>query len=1038
MRIVRIEVEGLKGAEPLDLHIGGPTMFVGPNGSGKSRVLDAVAFALGRQVAGVAGNGPDLLAAVAGGACRVRLTIDDDGRQRTLARARTVDPKTGAFSRPRVTIDDVPVDESDVVEAFGPVGAPGGESWLTMSRDRLISTLGSIGADCEDGRRAVRLVAERVSGVAGNMTAKTTDPISWLAEARDLVAAKVNEAKKAARVADESAEISRKAAADSGNVSPDRLRNLEATRNEAQTALDEAVRDEAAKLSACRGAQARHAEWRQSVARMAREVDVSQQRLADLRQRREADAMASALREPVDVAALESEIEWRAADLGEMTEALRLARVDVDNANWTLRNARMVLDDRTGGAKFAATRLSDAQAAQATLAGRHCPTCRQAVSPDVFDMFVGHVAERRSYLDACNADVANAKADLDAAAGVLRDATAYAETLDQQVADDAEQVRALRERVRIAKMAVANAAAAAERLASLDRSIADAESDLSTRRAELARAEASPPPSASDLERDVADAAQAVQARRAALELAQSAMDGAQQSAARTARHRDDLARREAATARKAECEAALAAVRAVEESLSMDGLRRIAEDADGFIPQEFGRIDLVDGEIGLRLPSGAFVAGAGLSGAQRTALATAIDRALESSRKLRVMLLEADALSGRALTSLTEGALGAYWSGAVGTVLIATCHEPERIDGLTVVRTGDDPEPPAPPPTGTDDPAVANVAASLPHPDIHVAVSPEAIDIVLSQGDVDIVLSQDGQSYAALSQDGSWHVAQSLTVDVASQGETPAEALANLDEALALHAEPDVRPTAPDPLPTTVVRDGNFDLHPQPAATAQPDLFAAVKLPDFLARPGRTMLARKPDREHVASVVAGLSSAAARYMHGWPGVGAEPGPRPDTSSLEIVNELIDAEVLSDDPMDCRLTYGGVEAWRLIHGVDPVRSDAQAVREDAPAPAGAGATEVQIAEVMRAAKLGAEALRYMGITRAGLDTATKRSAQIWRRHIARALCVRGATVDDATRWCAEAAEKHPKKAKAADGTAPDGQDDDGDDNGGEQ
>ncbi len=1022
MKIVRIEVEGLKGTDPLDLHIDGPTIFVGPNGSGKSRVLDAVAFALGRQVAGVAGNGPDLLAAVAGDACRVRLTIDDDGRQRTLARSRTIDPKTGAFSRPRVLIDDVQVDEADVVETFGPVGAPGGESWLTMSRDRLISTLGSIGADCEDGRRAVQVVAEKVAGVAGSMTAKTTDPIAWLAEARDMVAAKVNEAKKAARVADESAEISRKAAADSGNVSPDRLRNLEATRNEAQSALDESVRDEAAKLSACRGAQAKHAEWRQSVARMAREVDVSMGRLADLRHRREADAMASALREPVNVAALELEIEWRDVDLGEMTEALRLARVDVDDAGRAWNDARNALDARAGAAKLAAVRLADVQAAQATLAAGHCPTCRRAVTADVLDVFAAQVAERQAALDACNADVGRAKADLDAAAGVMQDATSYAETLDHQVAEAAVHVRDLRERVRVAQAAGSNASAAAERLASLDRAIADADADVSTRRVELARAEASQPPSASDLERDAADAAQTVQARRAALALAQSALDGAQQAAARTARHRDDLARRDAATARKAECEAALAAVRAVEESLSMDGLRRIAEDADGFIPQEFGRIDLADGEIGLRLPSGAFVAGAGLSGAQRTALATGIDRAMESSRKLRVMLLEADALSGRALMSLAEGALGAYWSGAVGTVLIATCHEPERIDGLTVVRTGDDPPPLPPPPTGTDDPAADNVVASPFHSDVHVAVSPEGVDAVLSQ-------------------DGRWHVAQSLTVDVASQGETPAEALANLDEALALHAEPDalpVPPEAPEPTPTTVVRDGNIDLHPQPAATAQPDLFAAVKLPDFLAKPGRTMLARKPDREHVAGVVAGLSSAAARYMHGWPGVGAEPGPRPDTSSLEIVNELIDAEVLSDDPMDCRLTYGGVEAWRLIHGVEPVRSDAQAVREDAPAPAGAGATEDQIAAVMKVAKLGAEALRYLGLTRAGLDTATKRSAQIWRRHIARALCMRGATVDDATRWCVEASERHPKKTKAADGTAPDGQDDDGDDNGGEQ
>lgn len=43
----------------------------------------------------------------------------------------------------------------------------------------------------------------------------------------------------------------------------------------------------------------------------------------------------------------------------------------------------------------------------------------------------------------------------------------------------------------------------------------------------------------------------------------------------------------------------------------------------------------------------------------------------------------------------------------------------------------------------------------------------------------------------ASLSRDGDWIVAQCLEVDVASQGRSEEEALANLKEALALHFEP-------------------------------------------------------------------------------------------------------------------------------------------------------------------------------------------------------------------------------------------------------
>ena len=50
----------------------------------------------------------------------------------------------------------------------------------------------------------------------------------------------------------------------------------------------------------------------------------------------------------------------------------------------------------------------------------------------------------------------------------------------------------------------------------------------------------------------------------------------------------------------------------------------------------------------------------------------------------------------------------------------------------------------------------------------------------------------------ASVCQEGNWFVAQCLEVDVASQGETEAEALNNLAEALSLHFEPPVATITP------------------------------------------------------------------------------------------------------------------------------------------------------------------------------------------------------------------------------------------------
>ncbi|MDP9365020.1 MAG: type II toxin-antitoxin system HicB family antitoxin [Chloroflexota bacterium] len=57
----------------------------------------------------------------------------------------------------------------------------------------------------------------------------------------------------------------------------------------------------------------------------------------------------------------------------------------------------------------------------------------------------------------------------------------------------------------------------------------------------------------------------------------------------------------------------------------------------------------------------------------------------------------------------------------------------------------------------------------------------------------------------ASVVREGSWYVAQCLEVDVASQGESAEDALANLREALELHFEPPTATARPDIRPVEV-----------------------------------------------------------------------------------------------------------------------------------------------------------------------------------------------------------------------------------------
>lgn len=57
----------------------------------------------------------------------------------------------------------------------------------------------------------------------------------------------------------------------------------------------------------------------------------------------------------------------------------------------------------------------------------------------------------------------------------------------------------------------------------------------------------------------------------------------------------------------------------------------------------------------------------------------------------------------------------------------------------------------------------------------------------------------------ASITREGDWFVAQCLEIDIASQGETEEEALANLGEAISLHLTPPVATALPDLRPVEV-----------------------------------------------------------------------------------------------------------------------------------------------------------------------------------------------------------------------------------------
>lgn len=1005
MKILSMAIDGLKGDRRADVNLSAPLLVVGPNGTGKSRISDALDFVLGRRVAGVATDAAQLRSAVGrSGACVSIRVIDDEGREHTISRRRDIDAKSGTFGRSVLTIDGARAPADDALTALlGDVSQPTGESWLSMSPEQIAASLARIGAASGAGAKRVDEIRERVAAVLGDDTPKSADPVAWLTEARDRVKGAANKAKQDATAAEKSAEQSRVDSA-AENVTPERLHGLEAARDAALAEADAATQRRAQAAAAAQSAQRQResarkaiADARAAFARATEEDDHAAHALA--RAERELGAAVEANDGGVTadtVGILRAEL----ADIEASVAAAKQAKYDAKAA---LATADQLLRERMSAEDNVRQRWTRAREEEAHIAGGSCPTCTQSVGPALLAQFTAAVGASEQLLRAAEALTEEASAYVRECKDACDEAYAYFDDCESALCD-------VRNRLHAAEVAAAQSTdaviaglrarrdAAIEAQTKANEARVRATDALDAVQREHAGTMSAPDDYGAQISALDLDVERATQAHRSA----QAAVDGARMAGARYLRWREDLARRDAARTRKEAVDAAMDAIRAAESALAELGFDAIRRDTD--IPEHIGGMAYIDGAIGLRDVHGAFVSGAGLSGAQRTMLAHAIDHGLDdvTGRACRIVTLEADPLDAESLRVALDELASRHASGELAAVVVTTCHAPEPriLPGLFRVRTA----------SGGDIYAVPEYAgagadAVAPVADVHVAVSPEAVDEVMAASGP-VAMSDEARIawLPPLDDDPS--------AGCPDCEETCEHMLPDVPALSASAPEPArcATASAPAPVPTSSVE-----------TESQPTLFA-MQAPAWLTKPGDVMTGGGPVdaiKDAARAALDGLSTGALEYLTEWGGRGAVPDPRPAAVSHAVVNELIEAQILTEDPFDCRLTPGGEWAWRILHDVEPVRSDAKATREDRIAPDGTGATADEIEGALKRGNLSVDALRYLGITRGGLDAATKRSVSLWRRHVVQAFHRRGYTLEFVERWITEAAEKHPKKARGA-------------------
>lgn len=741
MRALRIEIAGFKGAAPAAYDFTSPLVFItGRNGQGKSRIREAFDFVLGRDVAGVSGSGKELRAALAGAELDVMLTVElDDGAVQTVRRRRCVEK--GTFKKPVVYIGGVEADDTKLAEQLGDLSAPAGTSWLDISEDKLLAELARLGARARAGREsvlsAVRAVTAHNRGaladslctalgvktpprfvpdedateesIATGYAARVTDVLkavdgcslaTLLIHARDVAKAEVNDAQRALKAIEGSADRSREASV-AAEVRPDEVALVDVQVKAADDAFRAAEAERVTAKNALEQGRRPLADWQATRDRLEAKVQAARTRLGGMPAPTADDAAAvddGPLRAALNAA---SEYETQvAAERESATKAERDAMFAWGQAENTTRGARAALSVLDGG---------------------HCPTCRQAITGDVRAVF------DRALADAHDAED-RAKAALDAAREYIqqqRDDLNFAATERanaQRALDAAREKNAAAGRVAAARETY-NAAARA-----LDESIAEHATFLAK------PAPAEPADAQARLGMATADAAE----KSAALEQLRARLTEVSGQVERYKRWRSDLKARTDAEGRKKAADLLMDTVRTAERDLAKAGADDLLSTAAMYLPPDFGEPLVFEGAIGIS-KDGAFWSGPGLSNAQKLVLALSIDRALDAinGRRLRLVLVEAEALDDSTLDHVCAALEGDVEMGALDCAMLISCHEPPRlVPQWQRIHVG--PPSPVRPGGGEPSPRDEQPAAAAPSP----AHTPSVIERVVAHYDAGLPLS--------------------------------------------------------------------------------------------------------------------------------------------------------------------------------------------------------------------------------------------------------------------------------------------------------
>lgn len=684
MRPTRIEIAGFKGAAPVAYDLTSQLVFItGRNGQGKSRIREALDFVLGRDVAGVSGAGKELRAALAGAELDVTLTLDlGDGATQTVRRSRRIEK--GTFKKPQVFIGGVEADDTKLAELLGDVSAPAGSTWLELSEDKLLAELARLGARARSGRgavlSAVRAVAAHNKGalaealctalgvktpprfvppedapeelVNAGYAARAGDVLiglencasdRLLATARDVAKAEVNEAQRAFKAIESSADRSREVSV-AAEVRPDEVALVEAQVKAANEAFRTADAERVTAKNALEAGARPLAEWEATKARLDAKVSAARTSLGALPV------------PPVEAKAALDDAPLRAT----LAAAVAYAN-DVAGERDAAAKAEQAALFAWGTAE---NTTKSARAALKVLDGGHCPTCRQAITGDVRAVF------DRALTDAEQAE-ARAKSELDAARAYLQDQRTELDAANR----DVDKARSALDAALKTQAAAGVMAKTRETYNAAARALDEA---LAEQTAFLAKpAPAQPSDARARYDVAVADA----DAKFVEMDRLRARLTEVSGQVERYKRWRSDLKLRTDAEGRKKAADALMESVRTAERDLAKAGTDELLGTAAMYLPPEFGAPLVFDGAIGIS-QGVTFWSGPGLSNAQKLVLSIAIDRALDTinGRRLRLVLVEAEALDDATLDHVAAALEGDVEMGALDCAMLISCHDPPRL----------------------------------------------------------------------------------------------------------------------------------------------------------------------------------------------------------------------------------------------------------------------------------------------------------------------------------------------------------------------